>query len=127
MKTKILIPVFYLFFISFLSSCSKDDDNEIKLSERKEYSYTTLSTIPDNGIDNLIITLNVPDNRIIIDPTKVKVEFKLEHGFASDLLVQYKNPDGNFKDIFVFEGGSNTFIPQNPLLLVLHIQNFCLI
>ncbi len=110
--------IFILFLSIFsLISCSKDNNEEPKpkLSERKEYLFTTITNIPDDGSANLEIPIIIGDNRTIIDPTKVKLELKLEHGYASDLLVMYKNPTGTYKGIFIFVGSSNDFISTNTL------------
>lgn len=108
--------VFTFILVISLFSCSKDENNTQKISERKEYSFTTVTTIPNNGVDNLELTINVPESRIIIDPSKVKLEVKLQHERANSLHFLYKNPSGNYKSIFVFTGGVNSFVSQNSLL-----------
>lgn len=98
------------FFIGSFYACSD------AVSERREYAYTTITSIPDDEVNNLEISIHISENRTVIDPSKIKLEVKLEHTQATDILLQYRNPGGTYLTIFNFLGADNDFAPQNTLV-----------
>lgn len=117
MKTTIITTA--AIFAIMMTACSSDDsDNAVveePLSERIEYEFNTETEIPNGTGELAIVTINVEEDKVIIDPTKIHIEITLEHEVALDLSFGYLMPNtGNeFKTIVNQLGGFNKYIPQN--------------
>lgn len=114
---KTVIKTTAIFLMMVLTACSNDDGKKTEepLSERLEYEYTTETIIPDGTVVPVMISIEVPNDKIVIDPAKVHIEITLEHEVALDLSFGYLMPNtGNeFKTIVNQLGGFNKYIPQN--------------
>lgn len=114
---KTIIKITAIFAAIMLTACSSDDNKKTEepLSERLEYEYATETIIPDGTVVPVMINIEVPDDKKVIDPTKIHIEITLEHEVALDLSFGYLMPNtGNeFKTIVNQLGGFNKYIPQN--------------
>ena len=118
MKTAIKLSVAILIMV--MSACSSDDSKEIieePLSERLEYEFTTETEIPNGTGELALVTINVGEDRIVIDPTKIFIEFTLDHYEAKDLTYGYVIPNDNntYRCLVRNLGGSNNYEAQNVL------------
>jgi len=107
-------------FAIMMTACSSDDSNnavvEEPLSERIEYEYTTERLIP-NGNNLIDIPINVNEDKVVINPSKVFIEIMLDHKDAQDLSYGYLMPnDGTeFRTIVSKLGGTNNYNANNVL------------
>lgn len=100
-----------------ITACSGDDSKttEEPLSERLEYQYTSETIIPDVG-DPIYIPIQVLEDKIITDPTKVYLEITLEHEVAFDLSYGYQMPNSSTEYKIVNSlGGFNKYSRENVL------------
>lgn len=107
-KISLVFAIGILFF-----SCSKN--NEDPEPTLYEYEFNTETIIPDNEV--MLISINVKDDAIIIDPTKVYIEIRLQHAVARDLSFGYLMPDddGEAQSIVNNLGGINAYSSANTL------------
>ena len=102
-----------------VTACNSDDNKntEEPLSERLEYEYTTETTIPDYPVSPLLIDIEVQEDEVVIDPSKVHIEISLEHEVAADISYGYLMPNNGteFKTIVNELGGFNKYVAQNVL------------
>ena len=116
MKTTIKTTAAILAMI-MMAACSSDDSKpaEEPLSERLEYENTTETTIYDFS-EPVYIQIQVPEDKIIIDPSKVSLEITLEHQVAFDLSYGYRMPNSttDYKIVNTL-GGFNKYSRENVL------------
>lgn len=91
----------------FTFSCSKDEQpftSPIVLpSAAFEASFSTITNIPDAIVDGnpatltqgvVTTTLNIPNQGIVKDGTKVTLDLELAHTFCGDIVVELIAPSG---------------------------------
>jgi len=109
-KTTALIAM-----LIFLTACSSDEAEKIieePVSERVEYVY--------NGPQDFIsastsVGIEIYDDAIIIDPTKVTLQIRFKHDKAIDVDYGYIAPGAEEEFIAVGLGGSNKYNANNTL------------
>jgi subtilisin-like proprotein convertase family protein len=112
------INLLLIFTFLWFTSCSKNDDEPVTVSQPITFENNTVVNIPDRNSADFSSgesTIAISQNGTITNASKVSVELDIAHTFGADVAIELIAPNGDKCGLINKINGTEEFITGNKL------------